>query len=278
MISLYTILEITKTASQSDIKASYRRLVKIYHPDSATATSEEKVRHFQRIQSAYEILSNPEQRHLYDNGEISHTGNPTKKKGFKYQSKNNPDFSMDDLFSFLHKKASEKKKEPPKKNDQPLSYSIKIPFVDACRGTNKTLNIKGEPFTLSIPPGVANKSSLEVPWKDEKIFIQIYVAPHAHLKRQGSDILLDAPITLSEALCGNTITVPTIHGPASLIIPSGIDHGEVLTLKNQGIPGSQPGDQHIKILIALPVNPDQSLKEVLKSWEKSNPYNPRNFF
>ncbi len=66
-IDLYQVLEVSPGASQADIRRSYFRLAKLYHPDlSVDADSEENTEHFLRIQEAYEVLSNTQKRLEYD--------------------------------------------------------------------------------------------------------------------------------------------------------------------------------------------------------------------
>ena len=89
MSKLYHILEISHRATQEEIKASYRRLVKLYHPDTSPDPSQEKLEHFQKIRQAYDILSDPAQRSYYDKGQINDHG-----KKPKILSSNHPILSV----------------------------------------------------------------------------------------------------------------------------------------------------------------------------------------
>ena len=102
-----------------------------------------------------------------------------------------------------------------------LSYSLKLSFQESCLGTKKFINIKGVKKELVIPPGVNNKSTLELlldKTTHSKAFITLYVAPHTHLKRLNQNIYLDLPITLSESVSGGKVEIPTLQGPSMLKI------------------------------------------------------------
>lgn len=287
MDKLYHILEISHRATQEEIKASYRRLAKLYHPDTNPHASQEKTEHFQKIRDAYGILSNPEQRSLYDQGNITCDGKKARNAGPK---PSNPfkGFNMDDLFTNLNRRPSanpsqektSRTPQPEKKDHDTTSFSLKLSFEESCLGAKKMLTIKGMKRELVIPPGVTNKSTLELSFDKEtqsKAFITLYVASHPSLQRENQHLQLDLPITLSESVSGGKVEIPTLQGPVMLKIPPATRSGHILTLKGKGIPGKNPGDLHIKIIITPPEEANESLKESLKNWEKSNPYNPRGF-
>ncbi len=274
---LYQILEISHRATHDEIKAAYRRLAKIYHPDVNPHSSKDRIEHFQKIRQAYDILSSPEQKSLYDE--------ECKKNGLKYQSDFYRDsFSVDDLFAYMSRQFNEEsstnENEPKNGNTATSSYSLKISFVEACLGATKNLVIYGQKRAITIPPGATHKSTLVLDYLEGKrAMIMLYVAPHPSLSRQDQNICLDLPITFSESICGGKVEIPTLYGPVLLRIPPCIKSGTILTLKEKGIPAKKKGDQLVKILITPPKNNTESLQDVLKKWEKENPYNPRiNFF
>jgi curved DNA-binding protein len=271
MTTLYSILEISHRATQEDIKSAYRRLVKLYHPDTNPHGSLEKIAHFQKIQQAYRILYDPEQRSLYDREELL--------KGLKNQSKKlDP---LGDLFTHMNKKFSDPTSSYAEEaRPQIFSYSLKITFIEACLGTQKVLTLSEGKMNIIIPPGVTHKSTLEFSLKENpliKILVILYVEPHQHLRRIDQHIHLNLPITFHESLSGETIAIPTLQGPYPLKIPPYISSGAELRLKEKGIPGKIPGNLYVKILIAPPAARSDSLETILRNWEKSNPYNPRAF-
>lgn len=259
MANLYIILEVTRTASQEEIKASYRKLAKRYHPDTSKKQCAKSREQFQQVTDAYEILSNPQKRSLYDQGHIDHKGQTIK----------NP-------FKDFHPK------KPPSKPQQDiqktLAYSIKLNFQESLTGVEKTLTLGGKKVTVTIPKGTDHKSTLKFPIdKTQTLALTVYVSPHPHLRREGPHMHLDLPLTLGEALSGGKVEVPTLKGPVLLKIPPSVQSGTILTMNGLGVPGNKPGNQYVKIIISPPDGDTNSLKNLIKSWEKSNPYNPRNF-
>jgi DnaJ-class molecular chaperone len=275
LTTLYAILEISHRATQEDIKSAYRRLAKLYHPDTNPHASPERIAHFQKIQGAYKILYDPEQRCLYDEKEI--------KKRLKNQSKNfDPLFNpLGDLFAHMNRKFSEAPSAQQKETEPPvLSYSLKITFIEACLGTQKTITLNEGKMDITIPPGVTHKSTLEFSLKENshgKIIIMLYVDSHPHMRRVDQDIHLTLPITFHESIAGESIEIPTLQGPCRIKIPPYVSSGTELILKEKGIPGKIPGNFYVKILITPPTKHSNSLEDILRNWEKSNPYKPRAF-
>ncbi|MFD1381383.1 DnaJ C-terminal domain-containing protein [Fodinicurvata halophila] len=102
--------------------------------------------------------------------------------------------------------------------------------------------------------------------------------PHPHFERHGSDIHLDLPVSLSEAVLGASIPVPTVEGKVTMKIPPGSNSGSTLRLKGKGMParrGGQRGDQYVKLKVMLPEKPDSELKDFISEWSKKHSYNPR---
>ena len=107
--------------------------------------------------------------------------------------------------------------------------------------------------------------------------IEIKVDSHKYFTRDGDDVLLTAPISLSEAILGGKITVPTVSGKVMLNVPAWSSGGAVLRLKGKGAPGKdgRAGDQLVTLKIVLPETRDSELEEFIKKWVGKNPQDPR---
>jgi len=233
MRTLYAILEVGDQATLEEIKGSYRRLAKLYHPDANAEEAKKTMGLFQKIQEAYEILSDPGQRFLYDQKELS-------KNGLK-----NPSWSTDLKDSFQNDS----------KVNSSFSCSLKLTFIEACLGTKKAITINGEKLEIAIPSGIHHKSTLEIALKTmslKKIRVTFYVAPHPVLKRLGNHIYLHLPITLGESVSGGQVEIPTLYGSYMLKILSYTSSENEIILKGKGVPGENPGDQYVKILVTPP--------------------------
>jgi len=135
----------------------------------------------------------------------------------------------------------------------------------ACLGTGRTEDV--ETLTVNIPPGVDDGGRLRIPGKGEKglsgragdLLLRIHVRPHRTFRRQGSDLHVDLPVTVSEAALGATVEVPTLEGQARLKIPPATQNGSVLRMKGKGIAspkGNGNGDMLVHVNVAIPKHLD----------------------
>ena len=98
--------------------------------------------------------------------------------------------------------------------------------------------------------------------------IEISVTPHSLFQREGNDILVELPVSLTEAVAGAKITVPTIEGQVNMTVPAGSNTGTRLRLRGRGIAprGAAAGDQYVTLKVVLPRQPDQALQDFVKNW------------
>lgn len=145
-----------------------------------------------------------------------------------------------------------------------------------------------ETIRVTIPAGVDNGSKVRVAGKGNEgvaggppgdLYLNVTVAEHPIFKREGDNIRIVVPITVTEAALGAKIEVPTVDGAASMKIPMGTQSGQVFRLreKGAGIPrgGTARGDQLVEVKVVLPPIRDERSKEILRELEKLNPSNPR---
>lgn len=169
----------------------------------------------------------------------------------------------------------------------------------SCEGTgvirgNDCPNCRGEglvPFqeliNVRIPAGVDTGSKVRIPGKGNDginggppgdLYISIEVNSHPFFKREGDNIYLKIPITISEATLGAKIEVPTLYGRKTIRIPPGTKSGQKFRLKETGVqrPGKRgKGDQFVEVTIIPPPFEDQRVRELMKELERISPQNPR---
>ena len=131
-----------------------------------------------------------------------------------------------------------------------------------CRGTGLQ-NDKAE-LTVTIPPGVDDGVRLRVQGEGEAspdggpvgdCYVFINVRPHELFKRDGSHLILQLPISYSQAALGSEIEVPTLNGPETLTVSKGTQNGDVFTIKGQGVVNPQTGrtgDLLVQVFIEVP--------------------------
>lgn len=300
----YQILGIERNASERDIKQAYRRLARQYHPDvnPGDASAERK---FKEISQAYSVLGHPEQRKKYDrfgHHDFAAGGGPsTAGRGFGgFQTGNLKDFFaargmggegfgglFEDLFQGMRQRP-----QPGSMQGKDLEQAVEIGFEEAIRGTTARIAVsrqhgQSERLQVKIPPGVDTGSKVRLAGKGEPgvvggaagdLYIVIRLRPHAYFTRQGRDILCAVPVTLSEALLGAKIDVPTIDGPTAMTLPAGTQNGQRFRLRGKGVPDRQSekrGDQYVTVHVVLPEKLDARSRQLLEEFMDRNPLQPR---
>ncbi len=166
-----------------------------------------------------------------------------------------------------------------------FSVATTISFDEAARGgTRRVVVPNGEQIDVKIPVGVKDGQHIRVKGRGGAgrnggppgdILIQIAIAPHPTMTREGNDIRMELPVTLKEAVLGGKVNVPTFTGAVALSVPANSNTGTTLRLKGKGIapPNATAGDLYVKLVVALPDKPDPELKTFIESWKAD--YDPR---
>ncbi|HSK38637.1 MAG TPA: J domain-containing protein [Arenibaculum sp.] len=289
----YQVLGLGRTASAEDVKQAYRRLAKQYHPDLNPGRSDIEQR-FKEVSAAYNLLSDPDRRARFDRGEIDAAGNERAAGGFHRAHARNgraggADFSgfdADDLFSDLF--GSRKRGGGFRSRGSDIAYSVTVPFVEAALGTKRRINLStGKSLEVAIPPGTEDQQKLRLKGQGTEgmgggtpgdAIVEIHVEPHAFFVRKDSDIHLELPISLPEAVLGATVKVPTLDGQVAVKVPRGSNTGYTLRLKGKGIQDPKrrtQGDQYVKLKVVLPDPPDAELASFLEKWAENRDYDVR---
>jgi len=141
--------------------------------------------------------------------------------------------------------------------------------------------MKSESLNVKIPPGADTGSRLKLKGKGGagshggptgNLYIELTVRPHPVFERKKNDIYVDVPVTISDAVLGGKVVVPTLDGNVSMTLPPGTDSGKKFKLKGKGIPGKRAGikgDEYALIKIIVPKDLTDAAKEALKEVEKA---------
>jgi len=292
----YEILGVARTAAPDDIRQAYRRLAKKLHPDLNPGNKESEER-FKEVSGAHELLSDPDKRRRFDNGEIDASGSERRKQrfykdfaaeaapGHPYENRSGfADFTeANDLFAQLLRRQAEEARRAPGPD---LNYRLSIEFLDAINGATKRLTLpEGGTIDVTIPPGIQEGQTLRLRGKGAPsvgegasgdALVEISINPHRFFARHGDDIHVDLPVTLTEAVLGARVRVPTPTGPVILTVPKGSNTGAVLRLKGKGAPRpGGHGDELVKLKVMLPTEPNPELEAFLSSWAPGTGYDPR---
>ncbi|MBB2754594.1 UNVERIFIED_ORG: DnaJ-class molecular chaperone [Rhizobium aethiopicum] len=293
----YDILGVARDAPQKDIQKAYRRLAKKLHPDLNPGDAKAQSK-FQDLSAAYEILSDEEKRARFDRGEIDASGSERPQQQYyrdfaqagagsqRYESSSGfADFeNADDIFSNFFSQGGRRNF---RSRGEDRHYRLEVDFLDAVNGASRRITLPGgSTIDVVIPPGTRDGQMLRLAGKGDPgpsggeagdALIEIAVRPHPFFKRDGSDIRLDLPISLTEAVLGGKVTVPTPSGPVTTTIPKGSNTGRTLRLKGKGVPGrdGRRGDEYLTLRVMLPNTPDAELEAFVSQWPAGRSHNPR---
>jgi len=160
-----------------------------------------------------------------------------------------------------------------------LQAEVTIGFEDAVRGGVHRLALDGpggrRTVSVKIPPGVNDGGSLRIPGKGAEgpegrsgdLLLRIHIKPHRFFRREGWDLHLDVPVTISEAALGAEITIPTLDGRSTLKVPAGSQEGTVLRMKDKGVAppkGGKRGDMYVHLHIRIPKRLDPEAKRIFE--------------
>ena len=164
---------------------------------------------------------------------------------------------------------------PPPRKGADIAYRLRVPFVDAARLIDQRITLKdGKTIDLKLPAGLESGTQMRLRGKGEQgpggagdALVTIEIDRHPHFERDGDRVRLDLPITLSEAVNGGKVRVPTVDGPVMLTIKPGTSGGTTMRLSGKGFSRKTGGrgDQLVTIQIALPedIGP---LQQALEGW------------
>src|SRR3954463_15343301 len=163
-----------------------------------------------------------------------------------------------------------------------VAYRLKVPFDDAVALKPQRITLAdGKTIDLKLPQGLEDGTKIRLAGKGEEgpagrgdAIVTIEIAPHRFFTREGSNIRLNLPVTLKEAVLGGKVKVPTPEGPVMLTVPKGTSSGKVLRLKGRGFTGKdgKRGDLLVTLIVDLPEG-DAALEKFAAGWDGAG--NPR---
>lgn len=291
----YDVLGVKKDASQSDIQKAYRALAKKLHPDLNPGNKQAEDR-FKEVSAAYDLLGDEAKRGRYDRGEIDASGaeRPQQRQyyrdfadaGSQYSSDAGfADFATDDILSQILRGQGRGGAMHMRGPDR--HYQLELDFLDAVNGGTRHITLPdGSALDVRIPAGTRDGQTLRLRGKGAPgigdgppgdALIEVTVRPHRLFSREGDDIRVELPVSLSEAVLGGKVTVPTPTGPVSMTVPKWSNTGTVLRLKGKGVAHADggKGDELVALKIVLPEKPDPELENFVAKWGEGGAYNPR---
>jgi DnaJ-class molecular chaperone len=305
----YSVLGVARDANEDAIRTAYRKLARELHPDvnPDNPAAEEQ---FKAVSEANSVLSDSEKRSAYDEfGEVSFQPGfdvaeaRRARDAFGGGFGRNANFGggefgaggFEDLLSNIFGRPGPARGTRQRRGVD-LEARIDLDFLDAARGCEQRFQVsrptldgrqRSESVTVRIPPGVADGGQIRLRGKGGEglgggpagdLIATIRVRPHPLFRREDRDILLEVPVTISEATSGTKVDVPSLDGRVTVTIPPGTDSGSKLRLRGKGVShpsGGPAGDFYVVIKICVPRDLDDAASGQLAGIAADNPSNLR---
>lgn len=294
----YQVLGVEKTATADEIRTAYRRLAKKLHPDLNPGNSDAEER-FKKLSAANGLLSDPEKRARYDRGEIDASGQERPPQSFyrdyagagtdhPYTSSAGfADFgAAEDVLSGFFRRGGGGGRAEFRMPGHDVQYRLPVDFLDAVNGATTRITLpEGGTLDVRIPAGARDGQVLRLKGKGGAGFggppgdalIELEVRPHGLFRREGDDIRIELPVSLTEAVLGGRVEVPTPAGPVMMTIPKGSNTGRTLRLRGRGVRRADgtSGDLYATLMLVLPDAVDPELEAFAESWTSGKAHDPR---
>ncbi len=304
----YEVLGVTKDADTKEITKAYRAIAKKNHPDT-NPNDEKAAEIFKQATTAYDVLSNEENRKEYDHirmmtAEGSQAGVPGG-FGFNFQTVN-PNFTNaseagDDLSDLLGGLFSRMRKPAPGAQQdfgyeaQPQSLDIEtqtnLSFYQALEGSIAKVSYQlpsqaPQEIKVKIPAGVNDGQRIKVSGKGISaggrtgdLYVVVKVGTHPWFTRKGRTLLITVPISYAESILGTQVRVPTLDKPVTVKVPEMTSSGKTLRVKGRGCTiGEETGDLLVTFEIVTPKEVSETEKQLLKELINNQLEHPRSKF
>jgi len=304
----YKIMALKRDASQEDIKRSYRKLARKYHPDISNENNAEGK--FKELAEAYEVLKDPKKRVAYDrldpnlkSGQEFHTP-PNWDSAYEFSSSqfsdiNSADFSdfFAGLFGQRGRKEGTQQGGQFNARGQDSHAKAWIDLEDAFYGANRRINLQtqnvdnhGKVHTnnrvlnIKIPKGIKDGQQIRLAGQGQQgvghggngdLYLQIHFNAHSFYRAEERDLHIQLPVAPWEVALGATVKLPTPTGEVDLKIPAGSNSGNKLRLKRRGIPGNPAGDIYVTLTVSVPPATSEQAKALYKDMAVQLAFNPR---
>ena len=301
--SYYEILNVSSSATKSEIKNQFKKLVKMYHPDVNSSLEAEKI--FKEINKAAEILLDDDKRKNYD--ALRMVNNTIYKDSFA--NKNKSQYTFNDIFQ---KKEKKNHKKPLPQKGQDIIINVEIDYQEALFGTQRTVNISrsticpkclGHKFannqkcplcngtgeknlnrkiTVKIPAQLKNGAKLRIKGEGQfgkfggengNLYVIVNIEKNDELKIKDGIVYYNAEISPYTAVLGGNIKVPTLWGEATIKIPPLTKTNQSFKLIEVGVLNeitNKKGDEIVKISIQIPSNLTEEERQLYERLKEIN--------
>lgn len=278
----YRTLGVDKNANEKDIKKAFRRLAKEYHPDANPNNPSAEAK-FKEVNEAYETLSNPEKRKLYDQfgpnyASMGNAGGAGGGYQTYTQEVNFEDSSFQDIFESLfggfgrgnkgqqtggRTRANAGGFQPSRGQD--ITEEVVISLREAYEGAMRYVQKADRKAKVNIPAGAKDGTKVRVKGEGESgraggeagdLYLVVKIEPDKQFTRDGDNLIVDVTCDMFTAMLGGEVEVPTMARPIKLKVPAGTQSGQKLRVTGKGMPKlnskDEFGDLFARIMITVP--------------------------
>jgi curved DNA-binding protein len=306
----YQSLGVPRTASEADLKKSFRKLAREFHPDVAKdkKRAEEK---FKEINEAYEVLSDPTKRKKYDElganwkqgaeyrpppgqgnfggSQAFRGGRTTNAEEFSFGGTGFSDF-FEQIFgsqgrggfgrgqNFANEELAERGRD--------VEGDIMVTLEEAARGSIRSVSVRHgtrtETHQVKIPAGVTEGQKLRITGRGEHgsgggaagdLYLRVRLAKHPDFEIENRNLIYEAELAPWEAALGTEISVPTLDARVNIKIPAGTQSGQKLRVRGRGL--GKDGDLLVVTKIVVPTKISDAEKKVWEQLKRESKFNPR---
>lgn len=275
----YKVLGVSKSADQDEIKKAFRKLARQHHPDAnkGDKKSEEK---FKEINEAYEVLSDPEKRKMYDQlgsnfREYQRAGGNTGDYDWSQWMRGNPAGGAGrtrratpeenlDFGDFIHQMFSGGGNAQTVRAPRDFEQGVEVTLEEAYHGATRVLQKSSQPdLEVKIPRGVKTGSKVRVRGQGGKnsrgqagdLYLVVEVQSHPDYERKEDDLYRDVSVDAFTAMLGGEASVETLAGTIAVKIPAGTSSGRRIRLRGRGMPklnSDEFGDLYLRVMVSVP--------------------------
>ena len=277
----YDILGVKREATDKELKSAFRKLAKKYHPDANQDDPSAEAK-FKELNEAYEVLSDPEKRQMYDRfGTVDPSQMPGaggfRQPGGGYSSVDfNEAGGFGDISDILNQMFGRTATRGARPQDtrtrvhypvdgQDITSSVQISLQEAYDGAARLITKGDRTLRANIPKGAATGTKVRLAGEGEPganggkpgdLYLVVEVEPHPQFTRDGDDLTVDVRVDWFAALLGGEAEVPTLGRPIKMKITAGTQSGRKLRLPGKGMPRlkqpNESGDLYARLLITVP--------------------------
>ncbi|WP_291152706.1 J domain-containing protein [Flavobacterium sp. UBA7680] len=297
-IDYYKTLDVTKSATEAEIKKAYRKLARKYHPD-LNPNDKEAEKKFKEINEANEVLSNPENRKKYDKygkdwkhaDEFEKAGYDPNQQQYSRQQQGNQDFSgfdggdfsgsdFSDFFNSMYGSGRSSRSQS-KYRGQDFNAELQLDLASAYTTHKQSLTVNGKNIRITIPAGVENGQVIKIPGHggagvnggpNGDLYITFNIENNSDFKREGNNLYSNVDLDLYTAVLGGEINIKTFDGKVKIKVPSETQTGTKVKLKGKGFPvykkDNQFGDLYVTYNLKVPTQLSEKEKELFTELSK----------